>query len=472
MAQAVLLINTNVAQPPVSPVGLEYVGEALTQAGVPVHVLDLSFEADWKAAVRSELRDHEPLLVGLPVRNTDDCSFASRRSFLPWIAEVVTEVRKLTGAPIFLGGTGFSTMPETVLRATQADAGIEGDGEAAVLALANCQAIRREFIRLPNMVYWRNKDVMRTPRADVDLGYLPTPHRRIFDNRRYEQLGAMVGIETKRGCSQKCIFCADPVAKGRRVRLRPPGIVVQEAQGLVDQGVSWLHICDSEFNLPIEHAKAVCRAIIQGGIGNRIRWYCYCSPSHFDQELASLMKSAGCAGINFGVDSLCDEQLHRLGRTHRARDVYLLVELLRKQGLNYMFDLLIGGPGETPETATMTIERAKQLDVPLVGIATGVRVYPDTALAKCISHGSIKGGLHPDKGRLLHEPLFYLSPPLGNQASALIKELTAGDSRFLALLRPAEKGSYNYADDDILCQLIESGGRGAYWDIIRRSQGG
>lgn len=137
-----------------------------------------------------------------------------------------------------------------------------------------------------------------------------------------------------------------------------------------------------------------------------------------------------------------------------------------------MFDLLIGGPGETAETATMTINRAKQLDVPLVGIATGVRVYPNTPLARAIADGSIKGGLHPDKGQAAHEPLFYLSPLLGNQAPALIDELTAGDSRFLALSRPAEKGSYNYADDDVLCQLIESGARGAYWDIIRRNQRG
>ncbi len=472
MAQAVLLINTNIARPPVSPVGLEYVGEALIQGGVAVHVLDLSFETNWKAAAQRALEDGEPLLVGLSVRNTDDCSFASRKSFLPWISGVVTEVRRLTEAPVFLGGGGFSTMPEAVLQATQANGGVEGDGEAALLALAKCLAKGEDFARLPNMVYWRNADVMRNPRVDVDLRNLPTPHRRIFDNKRYEEFGAMVGIETKRGCSQKCIFCADPLAKGRKVRLRPPQIIVQEAQGLVDQGVSWLHLCDSEFNLPVEHAKDVCRAIIQGGIGKKIRWYCYCSPIPFDQELASLMEVAGCAGINFGVDSLCDEQLHRLGRVHSSSDVHHLVSLLRSQGLNYMFDLMIGGPGETAETARLTINRVKQLDVPLVGIATGVRVYAHTPLAKAIADGSIKGGLHPDKRQAAHEPLFYLSPLIGSDAPALIDELTAGDSRFLALATPAKKGSYNYADDDVLCQLIERGARGAYWDIIRRNLGG
>jgi len=471
MAQAVLLVNTNVTRPPVSPVGLEYLGQALIDAGVSLRVLDLSFETDWKASLREEIKHDEPLVVGLPVRNTDDCSFKSRKSFLPWIGDVVAEIRGLTQAPIFLGGTGFSTMPEDVLKATQADAGIEGDSEEAMPALAKYLAKGEGFISLPNVVYWHNGDIIRNPRVEVDLRHLPTPHRRIFDNRKYEQLGAMVGIETKRGCSQKCIFCADPVARGPTVRLRPPEVVVQELQGLVDQGVSWLHLCDSEFNLPVKHAKEVCRAIIQGGLKDKIRWYCYCSPIPFDRELASLMKRAGCFGINFGVDSLCEEQLHRLGRTHSLEDIYQLIGLLRRERLNYMFDLLVGGPGESPTTVRTTIDRVKGHNVPLVGLATGVRVYPGTRLAKAIAEGAVIGGLHPDKRQASHQPLFYLSPLLGNDALALIDELVADDPRFLFLSAPTEKGSYNYVDDEVLCQLIEQGARGAYWDIIRRSRG-
>ena len=98
MAQAVLLVNTNVTRPPVSPVGLEYLGQALIDAGVSLQVLDLSFETDWKASLRGELKHDEPLVVGLSVRNTDDCSFKSRTSFLPWIGDFVTEIRGLTRA--------------------------------------------------------------------------------------------------------------------------------------------------------------------------------------------------------------------------------------------------------------------------------------------------------------------------------------------------------------------------------------
>ncbi len=132
----VFLVNTNVARPPVSPVGLEYVAEALIEAGVPVRALDLTFESDWKARLRGEFEQYEPLAVGLSVRNTDDCCCASRKSFLPWIREVVLEVRRLADSPIFLGGGGFSVGPEGVLSFTGADLAITVDGGAAQVALA------------------------------------------------------------------------------------------------------------------------------------------------------------------------------------------------------------------------------------------------------------------------------------------------------------------------------------------------
>jgi len=180
------------------------------------------------------------------------------------------------------------------------------------------------------------------------------------------------------------------------------------------------------------------------------------------------MKGAGCAGINFGVDSLCDDQLHRLGRTHSSNDIHQLVCLLHREKLNYMFDLLIGGPGETTETVRTTFDKARELNVPLVGIAAGVRVYPNTPLGKAVADGFIKEGLHPDTNEDPAQPVFYLSPSLGNNATTQINQLVDDDPRFLVLATPAEKGSYNYADDEVLSQLIEEGARGAYWDIIRQ----
>lgn len=464
-----LLVNTNTVKPPVSPVGLEYTGEALVEAGVPVQVLDLSFEADWKSALARELNDSEPTIVGLAVRNTDDCSFVTKRSYLPWIIEVVAEVKRLSQAFILLGGGGFSIMPDTILKLTGVDAGIAGDSEQTAVALTRCITNGEDFSHLPNLIFRIDERIVCNQRVDIDLRYLPAHRRRLFDNKKYEELGAMVGIETKRGCSGQCIYCADPLIKGNRKRLCPPAMVLQEFHSLIAQGVSWFHLCDSEFNLPVGHAKEICLTIIEAGLGDRIRWYTYCSPVPFDSELSSLMKRAGCAGINFGVDSLCDEQLFRLGRNHSESDIRRLVEILKYEGLNYMFDLLIGGPGETEKTIKVTIKKALELDIPLVGISTGVRIYPGTPLGRAIVNGSLEGRIYPQIEKALSEPVFYLSPHLSDDVSLLLNKFVCHDPRFLFLSSPTEDGSYNYADDNALCRLIEQGARGAYWDIIRQN---
>ncbi|MFH0846521.1 MAG: radical SAM protein [Chloroflexota bacterium] len=467
---SVLLVNTNVTRPPVSPVGLEYLGENLVDAKIPLRILDLAFEKDWREALARELEMSEPLIIGLSVRNTDDCCSATRKSFLPWIKEVVEETRSWTKAFILLGGVGFSVMPEAVLGFVPADGGITGDGETVVPALAERLLKGEAIYNLPNLIYRQGERIVTNLRQDCDLSQLPAYRRGLFDNQRYEAQGAIVGIETKRGCSQRCVYCADPVAKGKKVRLRPPEKVAQEFERLLAQGVSWFHLGDSEFNLPIDHAKAVCQKVIQAGLGDKIRWYCYCAPIPFDRELVRLMKKSGCQGVNFGVDSLADEQLLRLGRVHTRRDAGELVQLLREEGLNYMFDLLVGGPGENEATLKETIERVKALDVPQAGIAAGVRVYPGTLLGKAVASGAVKEGLFPGKERPAHEPLFYLSPYLGSDAYGLISELVAEDKRFLFLSAPEEKSSYNYAGDSGLSRMIQDGERGAYWDIIRRTR--
>jgi len=469
MVRPFVLINTNVTRPPVSPVGLEYVAETLEQAGIPIIIIDLAFEENWRSAIVRVLKDNEPLALGLTVRNIDDSSYISKKSFLPWISEVVDETRKHTAAPVILGGIGFSIMPTAILEAVHADAGIYGDGEEATLLMARSLIAGENISALPNIVYRHDGKIIRNPRVDVNLRRYPKPRRRLFDNLRYEKMGAMVGIETKRGCSEACIFCADPIAKGEKSRLRPPAIVIQELHDLVEQGISWLHFCDSEFNLPIIHAKEICQTIISHGLADKLRWYCYCSPISFDRELARLMKKLGCAGVNFGVDSLCDAQLLRLGRRHSLKDVAELVGILRKEGLNYMFDLLVGGPGETEQTVSTTVNKIKELDIQLAGISVGVRVYPETRLGKAVASGPNHPGLHPALASF-SQPVFYLSPQLGDEPLQLVQHLVAGDPHFLFLAEPADEKSYNYADDESLCRLIEEGHRGAYWDIIRQTK--
>jgi len=99
----------------------------------------------------------------------------------------------------------------------------------------------------------------------------------------------------------------------------------------------------------------------------------------------------------------------------------------------------------------------------------GVRVYPNTPLGKAVTNGFGNAEINAVTAPP-NEPAYYLSPLLGNEPLDLVQRLVADDPRFLFLAAPADKESYNYADDEALCQLIEDGNRGAYWDIIRRTK--
>jgi radical SAM superfamily enzyme YgiQ (UPF0313 family) len=465
MKRPFLLINSNTVRPPVNPLGLEYVGEALIRGGVEVEILDLSWVESWRDAVAASLPKQDPLAVGITFRNIDDCSSVTRVSFVPWLRELVMEVKKHTSAPVVLGGVGFSVAPEAVLEASGADCGIAGDGEETALTLAQRIERNQEPWDLPNLVYWQQGKIVCNPRQDADIAGIPAFRRELFDNPRYQAAGAMVGIETKRGCPEQCVYCADPLTKGSKIRLRPPEAVAQEMANLLRQEVCWYHLCDSEFNLPLSHAKAVCQAILDAGLADRVRWYTYCAPVPFDAELADLMVRAGCAGINFGVDSLCDEQLDRLGRRHRLADVENLTGFLRGAGLNFMFDLLLGGLGETEGTVRATADVARRLDLPLVGVAVGMRVYPGTPISRLLApQEEVSQG---DRPRLL-EPEYYFSPELRDDPVGAIRQVLGDDCRFLLLAGPEDERNYNYVGDDWLARAIAEGARGAYWDIIRR----
>ena len=138
-----------------------------------------------------------------------------------------------------------------------------------------------------------------------------------------------------------------------------------------------------------------------------------------------------------------------------------------------MYDLLIGGPGETRETVRQTIEFMRHIDADCVGLSMGVRIYDGTPMADYIrSLGDVASnpdiyGVKEDNPDFMR-PIFYVSPDLGENIASIVNELVAGDPRFFVPSREEADSNYNYNDNTVLVRAIADGARGAYWDILRR----
>jgi radical SAM superfamily enzyme YgiQ (UPF0313 family) len=474
------LVNTNRITPAIGPIGLDYVAASVQQAGMDVELLDLGLADDPAKAMKEHFSAGRPELVGLSFRNADDCFWPSADWFVPALRDTVETIRGVTGAPIVIGGVGFSIFAESILQYTGADFGICGDGELAIIGLVRELRGARRFEQVPGLL-WREDDKLRvnTPSWPDPISLRAT--RDFVDNASYFQRGGQCGIETKRGCNRNCIYCADPLAKGGGLRLREPSEVADEVQSLLSQGIDVLHFCDSEFNVPRSHAYAVCEEFNRRSLGDKIRWYTYMSPTPFDADLAGVMARAGCVGIDFTGDSGCKEMLQTYCQRHGREDIAEAVRLCRSNKIRVMIDLLLGGPGETEQTVRETIDFIKKINPDCAGAALGMRVYPRTAAESIVTEQLQERDGFSIRRKYggpidLLKPTFYISEALGNRPAELVRDLIAGDQRFFEPAletdrETAEYGdaaNYNYNENLLLTQSIKKGARGAYWDILRQ----
>ncbi len=470
---SVVLVNANEMKPPVAPLALDYLGGPLRQAGFEVHLVDLSFAEDPMRALATRLGSVDPFVIGVTFRNTDDCFWPSCAWFVPRLRELVETIRAHTSAPLALGGCGFSLFPRQIMDLCGADLGVVGDGEKVFTTLTQRLADGADTRGIPGLAVRGPNGVITLSPPDFASSLSVPTRRDVVDNPRYLREGGMGNIETKRGCPHACIYCADPVAKGSRARCRDPREVADELESLVHDGVDVLHLCDAEFNVPSDHALAVCREILARRLGDRLRWYCYATVKGFSGELARAMRRAGCVGINFGVDSGCDRMLHAYRRGYTRQAIREAVRSCREAGISVMLDLLLGGPGEDRASVVETVEFIRDVDPDRAGAATGVRLYPGTPMGAWIAsqgpmpqNPNLCGQLEDNEDFL--RPVFYIDRQLGEDPPALVRDVIGDDERFFKPAPVDQMVDYNYNDNPGLSAAIAAGHRGAFWDIFRK----
>jgi hypothetical protein len=112
----VLLINSNLKDDILAapPIGLCYVASAAEAAGHQVQVLDLCFQSQIRGMLQRAIDQFSPEVIGISLRNIDNCNMLYPVSYLPEAERLVRVVRELSSATLVLGGSGVSVMPEKV----------------------------------------------------------------------------------------------------------------------------------------------------------------------------------------------------------------------------------------------------------------------------------------------------------------------------------------------------------------------
>ena len=394
------------------PIGLAYLAASVDEERHTLRVLDLMFADDAVSQVADAVSEFEPDIIGLSIRNLDNQSSLNPVWNLPAVRDIIERIRQISAAKTLVGGPAFSILPSECLDYVGADLGIAGDAAEAFATLVERIDNGADYRDIPGIVYRddANDGQIVVSEGRFTSNFHRSPRLDLLDMRAYNGSGFGVGVVTKLAQS----YYPTPGANysGDDWRIRDPNEVVDEIRALDDDfGINKVFFIDSGFNIPAEHAKATCRAIIAAGA--RVRWNSYVRPSEdADAELMSLMKQSGCSLALMAEGGRGGE-----GLDDRLAGLERMADLCRDAGLPFTMNVTFGEPGETKASVERKLDFLKRVKSVFAVLRVGTRVLPNTAVAQtALAEGQIASESE------LMRPTFYIEPQVRDWLADHLRE--------------------------------------------------
>ena len=404
----VLLISANTEQinMPVLPLGMACIAAATQSAGHDINTVNLMMARDIRELLKESVVSYQPDVIGISVRNIDDQIMGNSNFLLDPVRAVVSECRRLSNAPIVLGGAGYSIFPKSALEYLKADMGIQGEGERSFVMLLERIERRADISEIPGLCL-PGIGLAKKPDPEKILDNYPQPilnlHLPIPSDFNVEEV--WFPLQTRRGCAMDCIYCSTASIEGCVLRKHSLEYVMDVIRHVAAFGIKNIFFVDNTFNFPMKYAKALCDRMIREDLN--VRWRCILYPWKVDEELIDKMAQAGCKEVSLGFESGSENMLKRMNKQFTLDDVRNISKMLERHQIRRLGFLLLGGPGETRDSVERSLSFADSLKTEAMKITTGIRIYPYTALHRM----AVDEKLIPPDDDLLF-PKFYIAKGL------------------------------------------------------------
>ena len=276
---------------------------------------------------------------------------------------------------IMIGGGAFTAFADQLIeRLPEGTIGILGEGEDAILKVIEGQPLsdERYILREGGQTVKGEKHAPALLDAlTMDLPYLTS----IFPQYG-EYVGECIGVQTKRGCPYDCAFCLYPYIEGKRVRYRPPEMVVRDiSQHYHQWGARRFWFTDAQF-ITGKEAYPQCTEILERILreGLEIEWSGYIRTSLITADLAKLMVRSGVGDLEVAITSGSQIVLNDLHMGFKLERLYDGCRHLAEAGFQgkIILNYSLNSPNETEETLLQSVESYKMV----ASILGEDRVFP------------------------------------------------------------------------------------------------
>lgn len=341
--------------PEVFPLGLGYIATALLKGGHEVEVLDIYAHQYMQQEVEQKIKGSSYGVVGIGALST-------QYQYIKWLT---AQLRKYHEGKIVLGNALATLTPEIVLKNTETDICVMGEGETTITELVD-NLDNPEKVK--GICFKRDGAVVKNPPREYieDLDSTGLPAWGLFPIEIYLRHAFLfrhpfvktASIITGRGCPYSCNFCSK-IFKG--VRFRSVDNVIEEIRELKQRyGVRGIVFQDDLITVNKERLYELCQKIkplnlkwqVEGGRVNLI-----------DLDLLRAMKEAGCVAIGYGIESGSQVILDNMNKKITVEQAERVLNDTVRVGMRPIVFLMYGYIGETRQTVEETVRFIQRVPV-------------------------------------------------------------------------------------------------------------
>ncbi len=325
--------------------------------------------------------------------------------------------KETSGSRTALIGPHVTTLSDETLRiaANNVDVIVRGEYDYTLRDLADGLPLKD----INGISYRTNGQVHHNPaRAIIEnVDELPFPAWHHIDIKDYHDAGKLypfITLISGRGCENACTFCQFPqVMYGNRYRCRSPELIVDEIEHDLSLFPYLQEVMFEDDTFTLRHhrerLRAICNELLRRGI--KISWSANARVDLNDVDTLRLMKRSGCRMLCVGFEFGNQEILNNIKKGTTLEQSRIFAENCRRAGIRVHGCFMIGGPGETRETALETIKLAQELPIDTAQFS-GVCPYPGTEYYRwCEENGHLVPKDWPEWVDENHEQRTVISLP-------------------------------------------------------------
>ncbi|MCK4325303.1 B12-binding domain-containing radical SAM protein [bacterium] len=371
--------------------GIEYLSSLLKKCGHETSLIFDPWIGNWASGKDSIWRRlsniKDELIREVFLSEPDLVGFSLHTGSYQWALGMARALKSRSEVPIIFGGIHPTSVPEEVLKNDCVDMVCLGEGEGAILDLANGldeggnTSIENIWFKEDNQVI---KNEIRPPVEDLDS--LPFPDKELFARKLPGSLRHTTYlIMTSRGCPFACTFCSNNILRKlyhgyKYARKRSIENVVEE--------LSWakkkytfrrVSLMDDVF---VTESAWLSNFVDRYAREINAPFSCFLHPQFVSKDTIKLLKEGGCFWLKIGIQSASERtRKELLKRPETNEQIIKVAHWCHKARLNFSVDHIFNIPFEGAKEQESALSLYNQLRP--VGINSfGLIYFPGTEIIK------------------------------------------------------------------------------------------